>query len=305
MTALRRNLIWTAWLIALLCLPPGTRAQELLERAQALYASAQFAAALAILKNVRPATRAETVAATKTRALCLLALGESAQAERAFEALVAADPAARLTEADAAPRVRALFAKVRVRVLPSLVRERFAAAKELFSKGRHREAAAAFRELSALIDDPELAEANVSGLSDLRVLVDGFLELADAASKTSSPTSRASPTRRSTETPPGEEPSEDAEAKRSTPPTIVPPVVITQQIPQPRGLALRRQAATLVLELLIDEQGRVERATLQQPVHPIYDKMVLDAVEDWRYQPATRDGRPVKYLKTLEVTVRP
>ncbi|MPZ18507.1 MAG: TonB family protein [Luteitalea sp.] len=304
MAALRRNLAWILCLIPLI-LPLGTRAQGLLERAQALYASAQFAAALAILKNVQPATQAEAVAATKTRALCLLALGESAQAERAFEALVAADPAARLTEAEAAPRVRALFAKVRVRVLPPLVRQRFAVAKELFSNGNDAEAAVAFRELSPLIDDPDLATAGVTGLSDLRVLVDGFLALADAADKKPSSGKPVSRTPDSTDIPNGGERSEGAEARRSTPPAIVPPVVISQPIPQPRGITLRRKPATLVIEVLIDEQGRVERARLQQPLHPTYDKMVLAAVDDWRYQPATRDGRPVKFLKTIEVTLHP
>jgi TonB family protein len=307
MTMLRQNAVGIVCLIALLLASPGVRAQELLERAQALYASAQFAAALAILKNVQPTTRAETVATAKTRALCLLALGESAQAERAFEALVAADPAARLTEAEAAPRVRALFTKVRVRLLPSLVRERFAAAKELFSKGKHGEAAAAFRELKPLLEDRDLQKAGAAELADLRVLVDGFLELTKAASKPP-PTKPARPKPEPAEPgdPAGQQggQQEEAAGKRVTPPAIVPPVAITQQIPEPRGVTLR-QASTLVLEVLIDEQGRVERATLQQPVHPLYDKMVLAAVDEWRYRPATRDGRPVKYLKTIEVTLRP
>ncbi|MGH9158421.1 MAG: TonB family protein, partial [Vicinamibacteraceae bacterium] len=249
-------------------------------------------------------TRAETVATAKTRALCLLALGEPAQAERAFEALVAADPAARLTEADAAPRVRALFTKVRVRLLPSLVRERFAAAKALFSKGKHGEAAVAFRELKPLLNDADLQKAGVAELADLGVLVDGFLALAEAGSKKPPSAKPAPPRPEPAETPDGAEQQEEAAGKRVTPPTIVPPVAITQEIPEPRGVTLR-QAATLVLEVLIDEQGRVERAALQQPVHPIYDRMVLAAVDEWRYRPATRDGRPVKYLKTIEVTLRP
>ncbi|MPY88972.1 MAG: TonB family protein [Luteitalea sp.] len=339
MTALRRNVVWIGGLAAVFLLPHVVRAQEPLERAQALYASAQFADALAVLTSIRPATRGETVAAAKTRALCLLALDRTAEAEGAFETLVEADPSVRLTEADAAPRVRALFGKVRQRVLPSLVHERFAAAKGLFTDGKRADAAVAFRELRPLLDDPDLAKAAMPGVSDLRVLVDGFVALtaadADPASSSPKPTtpevaSADAPdpatngekattpdTAPIAELPKADAPAtgaaatdspvtaEDPGLRRASPPAIVPPVVVTQEVPRPRGITLTRQSAKLVLEVLINEQGRVDRATLKEPLHPIYDQMVLAAVEHWQYRPATRDGQPVKFLKTIEVTVHP
>jgi hypothetical protein len=34
-----------------------------------------------------------------------------------------------------------------------------------------------------------------------------------------------------------------------------------------------------------------------------YDAMVLSAAKKWQYQPATLDGKPVKYVKKLTISV--
>jgi len=57
------------------------------------------------------------------RAFCLLALGRTAEAERAMEAVVAAAPSFRPTDADLSPRVRAVFSDVRRRTLPRIIQE--------------------------------------------------------------------------------------------------------------------------------------------------------------------------------------
>jgi TonB family protein len=356
MIALRQNIMCIAVLVAMALAPQAVGAQEGLERAQALYASARFADALAVLSKVRPSTRAETVAAAKTRALCLIALGRAEEAEGAFETLVEADPTARLTEEEVAPRVRALFIEVRRRMLPSLVKERFAAAKVLYTGGKQTEAAMAFKEIRLLLGDADLAKTSDADVSDMRVLVDGFLALTAVADNTpASASARAVAPDAAPAAPPGaaretaapdlvlaasepatngdttdkrpEKPDDDesgaagtAEKERASdaaasaprkaarataPPAIVPPMVISQSVPPPRGITFGRQPATLTLEVLIDEQGRVERAAVTEPLHPIYDALVLDAAEDWQYKPATRDGQPVKFLKTIEITVRP
>ncbi|MGH9163805.1 MAG: hypothetical protein ACRD2X_27965 [Vicinamibacteraceae bacterium] len=355
MIALRQNIICIAVLVAIALAPQAVGAQEPLERAEALYASARFADALAVLTKVRPSTRAETVAAAKTRALCLIALGRAEEAEGAFETLVEADPAVRLTAEEVSPRVRALFGEVRRRMLPSLVKERFAAAKALYTSGKQEEAAVAFKEIRSLLDDSDLAKTDVADVSDMRVLVDGFLALAAVADDTpasasaraavpdAAPAAAPGAARETvardlilaysqpatngdaTDKPPKEsdgdgsgaagaaakERATDAAAaprraaRAAAPPAIVPPVVISQSVPPPRGITFGRQPAKLTLEVLIDEEGRVERAALTEPLHPIYDALVLDAAEDWQYKPATRDGQPVKFLKTIEITVRP
>jgi hypothetical protein len=35
----------------------------------------------------------------------------------------------------------------------------------------------------------------------------------------------------------------------------------------------------------------------------MYDQMVIAAAKKWMYQPATLDGKPVKYVKRLSISV--
>jgi TonB family protein len=58
-----------------------------------------------------------------------------------------------------------------------------------------------------------------------------------------------------------------------------------------------------VLMIVIDEQGRVEHASVVQSLDPTYEARLLDAVKGWRYTPALRDGQRVKYVKVLEITL--
>ena len=58
-----------------------------------------------------------------------------------------------------------------------------------------------------------------------------------------------------------------------------------------------------MLDVTIDEQGRVVNATLRLSLHPIYDAQLLSATREWRYQPAMLNGRPVKFRKIIQITV--
>jgi TonB family protein len=58
-----------------------------------------------------------------------------------------------------------------------------------------------------------------------------------------------------------------------------------------------------VLEVVFDAKGRVVSAEIRESVHPIYDNLVLTAARDWKYEPATVDGKPVKYRKLIQNNV--
>ena len=71
---------------------------------------------------------------------------------------------------------------------------------------------------------------------------------------------------------------------------VVPPVPILQTSPSYPEVALRnRTAGSVVLDIQIDEKGRVTRAT---PVSgpPLLHQAAVAAVLQWRYKPATIDG---------------
>jgi TonB family protein len=65
-------------------------------------------------------------------------------------------------------------------------------------------------------------------------------------------------------------------------------------LPVPRGSGL--------LEVIIAKSGAVERATITQSIAAFFDRQVLDATKNWRYQPAQLNGQPVRFRKTIKIT---
>jgi TonB family protein len=60
-----------------------------------------------------------------------------------------------------------------------------------------------------------------------------------------------------------------------------------------------------IVEVVINETGSVESAAMLQPVDPEYDRLVLNAARTWAYQPARRDGAPVKFRKRIQIAISP
>ena len=136
-----------------------------------------------------------------------------------------------------------------------------------------------------------LADPDMQGkLADLGTLAKGFLDL----SATSSAPAAAAP-------PPGRAGRTGRKAS-----VVVPPVAILQKVPPiPSNLLRMTQLKAGVLELMIDETGKVEEATkFISPIHPVYDGMVTNAAWGWKYMPATADGKPIKYRKTIRIAVQ-
>ena len=155
-----------------------------LSAARDLYASAAYDDALAVLNRLRasahPATQSRAI--EQYRAFCLLALGRAADAEQAIEAVVAAEPSFQPGEGDVSPRIRLAFTSVRRRMLPSIIQQRYAAAKAAFDRKEFAAAADGFTQVLGALSDPDVtAEAKQPPLSDLRTLAGGFQELAAKA----------------------------------------------------------------------------------------------------------------------------
>lgn len=90
-------------------------------------------------------------------------------------------------------------------------------------------------------------------------------------------------------------------------PGVEPPVV---KFPQQLGrvpLGVRREDLTYV-EVIINEDGRVMQVKAKESPQTLDESMVitmsLSAAKSWRFQPATKDGRPVKFRQTLPVSLR-
>jgi TonB family protein len=288
---------------AILLWPVALFAQDSLSAARELYASAAYEDALAVLSRLNAAGLRpdDGRTADQYRALCLLALGKTAEASQAIEAVVAGQPLYRPSEGDVSPRVRTAFSDVRRRVLPGLVQQRYAQYKVAFDRKDYQTASAGFNELLALYADPDLA--NAAGrppLADLRVLIGGFYELSLQA--IAPPPAPEPPPVRASVAPVPQVP-EPVKFYSSADGDVVPPVTLRQQLPPYPGQVNRPLVGAL--EVVIDESGNVVQATMRGAVAPTYDRQVVQAAQNWRYKPATINGVPVKFRKMVQVVITP
>ncbi|RJS21742.1 energy transducer TonB [Corallococcus sp. H22C18031201] len=75
---------------------------------------------------------------------------------------------------------------------------------------------------------------------------------------------------------------------------LVPPVLLEDSpAPYPPALAAEAVGGTVRLELLVNDAGEVDSATLVTGVHPLLDEAALHAAPRLRFAPATMDGQPV------------
>jgi TonB family protein len=58
------------------------------------------------------------------------------------------------------------------------------------------------------------------------------------------------------------------------------------------------------VEIIINETGLVETATMTVPVNAVYDGLVLQAAKTWRFKPATVDGVTVKFRITIPLELQ-
>ncbi len=268
--------------------------------ARDLYASARYDEALAVLNGLpSDAVASDRKSIEQYRSLCLLALGRGSEAESAIAAVVTADPMFMPGEADASPRVRLAFSEVRQRLLPQIASTRYAAAKAAYDRKEYSSAETQFKNLLMLLDDPQMG----GKLADLRTLTSGFIDLSAAAAapppepkKAEAPLIAApTPTTAATPREPHVWTAEEA--------GVTLPVILRQDVPRVPSTISSQVRERGLLEVVIDEQGRVVNLALRLPIHPMYDPQLLSAAKEWRYRPATVDGTPVKFRKMIQVTV--
>jgi tetratricopeptide (TPR) repeat protein len=288
-------LIASASLCLMLTTVPARAGQDRvvnrLSQATALYESAEFDAALAALKEIDSGaiTPEEQRDKALYAALCLLALDRKTEAETTIEQVVRAEPLFR-PATDMPPRLRAVVEGVRGRLRPSIAQQHYVLGKKLFDRGDYE---AAFKEFSVVVElTNDERDEGLSPLRDVWVLAAGFRDLTRHALDSATPSRAAAPS------------APVATAKSQ----IVPPVVIRQDLPalppsithEIRGT---RRELTGLLDIVVGEHGDVESVEMLRRIHPHYDLLLLEAARQWKYQPATRQGKPVQYVKRLAVNV--
>jgi TonB family protein len=278
-----------AILIELLTVTPS--AQEALQTAKALYASAAYEEALAVLARV---PRSEALSEVEQyRAFCLIALGRLDEAQHAVESVVASTPKYVPGDLEVSPRIQEVFAETRKQLLPAIARRAYVDARRALERKEWEAAMAGFAEVVDLVDvaGPDAG----AGLEELRFLAAEFLDLGrtlgEQASEPSSgvgaPVAPSAPT----------------EAQ----PAITPAVPVRQPLPSwaPSSASDRQKEFAGAIRVSISAEGRVERAEIIRSVHPIYDRQLLQAARDWEYLPALRGGIPFPSDRVIEVQLKP
>lgn len=282
---------------------PSGAQQASVAAARELYVSAEYAAALTMLTTLAGAapSKADLQTIDLYRALCLLALGNTADANAVIEAMLSSDPLYRPDMTDLPPRMRSALTEARKRILPSVVQQRYTLAKAAYEAKQYAAAATGFQVVLSGLSDPDIGgAAGQPPLSDLKVLAAGFHELAAKATvPAEAPVAVAALLPEPPAPPPPVAPriygAEDA--------NVVPPQTIRQVVPAFPGRVLLSGASTM--DIVINETGSVDAATIITPLDPRYDRMALAAARTWEYKPATLNGKPVKYRKRLQLTVVP
>jgi tetratricopeptide (TPR) repeat protein len=274
----------------------ASASDDTLARAKGLYASAAYDEALAVLDRLQSETPAEDpTSIAEYRVFCLLALDRRDEARKNIERILHDNPLYLPSADQASPRIQSVFRDVRRQSLPKIVLERYAAAKAAFER-KDSSAGQQFDDVVALLADPDLQ--NVSALTDLREVASAFRDLTKALAAPAAPVADA---RTIQQTVIPQQQTADI-IYTSANADVIPPVAQSQRVPPWRpspNEAVREFKGAL--RLVIDRSGAVESATMSASTRPAYDPLLLKAARGWKFEPARKQGTPVRYLKLIEI----
>ena len=240
-----------------------TSAQDVNEvdkRVLELYASAEYDQALTALGD------AGEPSARLYRALCLLGLGRQPEAKAVLEGLVAAAPEFTVSAEEVPPRFLALFTETRRQLLPAVLLRLFSEARERYQAKAYEQAVPPLEQIVRISSQADVRD--LEALSDLRVLAEGFVDLAKAPRVPPAVVAAAAPA---------------AGAPRpAVRPTTTPPAVVRQEIPPwPTDVTRPTAPATGTVRVQVSKTGSVISATMVRGIHPRFDARVIANPRFW------------------------
>ena len=74
------------------------------------------------------------------------------------------------------------------------------------------------------------------------------------------------------------------------------PRPISQVAPKyPPALQRQNIGGTVTVSFVVDANGRVVNPKVEQSPNPAFDKVALDAIKQWRFDPGMKDGKKVPF----------
>ncbi len=61
----------------------------------------------------------------------------------------------------------------------------------------------------------------------------------------------------------------------------------------------------LILEFVVEANSRVGPVRVTSSTHPVVDRAWVEAVKQWRYRPATVNGKPIRFIVTTVINGHP
>jgi TonB family protein len=271
-----------------------------------LYEAAEYEDALAAIRRASAAalTAAQSRDVRIYEALCLLALGKKTEAEARVEEVIRAEPLYE-PSTEFPKRLRTLVEETRAKLRPSIAQARYQAGKALFEAEKYEQAS---QELSLVLQLTDPAVDSSGEMRDLRLLATGFRDLAVRSLASAKPEPAPAAPAQAAQAP---APAGQAPERAAGDGVVVPPVILRQNLPawpaipgDPHRQAARLQQLSGVLEVVVTKTGKVDSVRLLDPIEPFYDRLLLEAAKQWRYEPATQNGEPVEYVKRVAINIR-
>lgn len=223
-----------------------------------------------------PSTAAGDSSEAERRAAGLLAAGNADDAALIYDAIVLRNPTYQLDPARSSPEALAAFQASKRALLPVLARRRFDDARAAFDAGDFSKAIGAGEQALTLLNNLDVMDP---GSADLAVETTNLVTRATAART-----------------------AEEETIYAAGDPGVTPPRPLSRQL---ATTALLRNAMppTGRLEILVGRSGKVETVRLDTPSNGYHDRMIVSAVKAWRYRPAFRNGKPVRFTVVMSISL--
>ena len=82
---------------------------------------------------------------------------------------------------------------------------------------------------------------------------------------------------------------------------VVPPALVRSRLPSSPPPGVRSEDLPEV-EVVVSPQGQVESVKLVTPDAGVLPSMMLSAIKNWKFEPATRNGETVRYRLRMRLT---
>ncbi len=325
----------------ILAAPAARASDDPLAEARSLYAVSAYERTLAALSRVEDPVQLDV--ADGYRALCLLALNRDGEAERVIERMVLRNPLPDTTLRSRSPRFSQVYRTVRLRLIPKLASATYNAAKASLESNDFDAAIRQFEETLELVraaeDRSALSDLELVASEFRQLAVDRsaanrrrpqFAHSEPTAALLDGSTLPALPadlvplaTSLAGVVPPVALSAAAVEAPRSTERIgrpfapiardydgtdrdVVPPAVLKQTMPvwNPPWKLIRARTYSGRLQVIVAEDGSVADAEVISQSFSAYDDELLRATRDWRYEPARKGDRPVRFRRVIDFVLR-